>query len=143
MYEVYRDGITERSSIPVKTWATRDGHQVEEYEVDNAPRFFVTLSGSFLCAHGSTVAEAVADARWKDEANRPGLEELAREIKQAGPDRLISLNEFRHLTGACRAGCLHALRNAGLPNTPMTATDIRDKVDKQWGEKLLDILENA
>jgi hypothetical protein len=103
-------------------------------------KYFVTLKDSPYCAHGSTVAEAVADALWKDPAKRPSLEGLAETIREAGKARKISLPEFRLLTGACSEGCRVAIKRAGVSGKPMTAFDIRDKVSKDWGDKLLSVL---
>lgn len=138
----YRDGIEEKIKGDVKVSHTVEGHNVESYTLENGKkRFFVTLSNSFLCAHGNTVAEAVADALWKDEKNRPSLEKLRNEIIAAGRDREITMNEFRTLTGACLTGAREALRQAGLEEvTSMTAFQIRSKVSQSWGQKLLDVL---
>lgn len=138
---IYRDGIEEVSSTAVQVSKTGDGHTVEQYTVKGRPRFFVTLRDSHYCAHGDTIPEAVADALWKDPEKRPDREELKKRIQEEGKDYLLSLNEFRLLTGACKAGCREALRQAGLTGKPMTAYDVRDKVNKPWGDKLLAILE--
>lgn len=137
----YRDGLEEEIVGTVRVRRTRDGHTVESYTTSQgAKRFFVTLAGTHFCAHGDTLAEAVADAIWKDPARRPDAEQLQAEIVADGPKRKITLNEFRLLTGACLTGCKAALEKAGLKPDPMTATDIRDKVSREWGQKLLDIL---
>jgi hypothetical protein len=137
--EFYRDGITLEIDAKPKTYKTRDGHIVEEYSVDGKPGFFVTLQGLPFCAHGDTLAEAISDALWKDESKRPSLEELRDEIREAGKERPITLNEFRVLTGACLAGCKAALRQKKLDGSPMKAHDIH-KHFPDWGGKLLDVL---
>lgn len=140
MINLYRDGLNERvDSLPVVS-TNREGHTIESYCVDKKPRFFVTLKDSHWCAHGSSVAEAVADAIWKDPARRPPLEKIKSEIVEHGTSRLISLNEFRLLTGACSEGCRVALARAGLDGSPMTAKSIRDSVSQEWGSKLISIL---
>lgn len=137
---LFRDGIEEEvDSLPVVS-RNREGHTIESYSVGGAPRFFVTLNNSWYCAHGNTVAEAIADAIWKDPSKRLSLESLKNEIIKAGKNRKISLQEFRVLTGACREGCLVAIKRAGVSGEPMTAMDIRDKVSREWGLKLMSIL---
>lgn len=136
----YRDGLELEIDSKPKVYKTRDGHVVEEYTSDGKPGFFVTLKGLPFCAHGDTLAEAIADALWKDESKRPSLEELKNEIQEAGKERLISLNEFRILTGACRSGCKLALRQKKLDGSPMKAMDIY-KHFPDWGGKLLSVLE--
>lgn len=139
--KVYRDGIEEISSIPVTVSHTREGHVVESYKVGGSPRHFVTLKDSFFCAHGDTVAEAVADALWKDPKQRPDREDMRKQIQAQGRDYELCVNEFRLLTGACLTGCRVALRKKGYPtDTRMKATDIRDKINREWGTKLLSIL---
>lgn len=137
---IFRDGIEEKAAGPLRVSTTREGHRVESYRLpDGAKRFFVTLSGSHYCAHGNTLAEAVADAIWKDDKKRPSLEAIKEEIRKAGKTRKISLQEFRILTGACQTGCQIALKRAGLSGSPMEAREVK-KYFPDWGEKLLRIL---
>lgn len=137
---IFRDGLEERIDGPPIISTTREGHNVESYCVDGVERFFVTLVGSHYCAHGNTLAEAIADAIWKDEKKRPSLEAVKESIRDDGKNRKISLQEFRILTGACQVGCQVALKQAGLDGSPMCATDIK-KHFPDWGAKLLEILE--
>lgn len=138
----FRDGLTEEISGPVKVVQTPEGHTVEIYKLtDGKLRYFVTLAGTHWCAHGDSIAQAVSDAIWKDPKQRPSLESLKSEIKEAGKNRKITLNEFRVLTGACLVGCREALKKVGRDETPLTAFEIRDHVSKEWGEKLIEILE--
>ena len=89
---------------------------------------------------GDTIAEAVADAIFKDPAQRPSLESLAKEIRAEGKSRKVTLSEFRMLTGACLTGCKSALERAGRDTKPMTAFEIRDIVSREWGEKLIRVI---
>ena len=137
---LFRDGIEEEiDSAPIVT-RNRDGHTIESYTVNGNARFFVTLKDSWYCAHGDTVASAISDAIWKDSSKRPSLESLKAEIVKAGKDRKISLNEFRVLTGACLEGCRVAIKKAGVSGEPMTAFEIRDTINWEWGNKLISIL---
>lgn len=137
---LFRDGLEELIDDSPKITKTREGHVVEQYTVDGKKRFFVTLSGSAYCAHGSTLPEAVTDAIWKDPAKRPSLEALRNEIQAAGRERKITLNEFKILTGACSEGCRVALERAKLDGSPMKAKDVL-KHFPEWGRKLLQVLE--
>lgn len=137
----FRDGLEEEIVGDVLVRTRSDGYMVEEYTLDTGEkRFFVIKPGTHLCAHGSTEAEAVADALWKDEKNRPSLEALRDQIIEAGKDRKISLQEFRILTGACAEGCRAAIKAAKHDGSPLTAFEIRDKISKEWGDKLIDVL---
>jgi hypothetical protein len=137
---IYRDGIEEIADSPPVVETTREGHVVEKYRVGGKEKFFVTIVGTFWCAHGSTLAEAVADAKWKDPAERPSREALVSTIQAAGSGYMLTLNEFRHLTGACADGCRIAMARAGVAVDALTARDIRDRISHEWGEKLIDIL---
>jgi hypothetical protein len=138
----YRDALEEEIVGPIVVRTTSDGHVVESYKLANRKRkFFATLSKSHWCAHGDTIAQAVADAIWKDPTRRPSLESLVSEIKKEGESRKITLNEFRVLTGACLTGCRSALAQAGKDESPMTAKEIRDTVSKEWGDKLISVLD--
>ena len=139
--KLYRDGLEENIVGPIRVSTTSDGHTIEKYTLDSGKkRFFATLAGTHWCAHGDTVAQAVADAIWKDPAKRPSMEALIKSIKGDGISRKISLNEFRTLTGACLVGCRSALAQAGKDESPMTAVEIRDLVSREWGNKLLAVL---
>jgi hypothetical protein len=136
----FRDGLEEQIDAPPVVSSTREGHRIEAYRVNGVERFFVTLAGSHYCAHGSTLAEAIADALWKDEDKRPSREELKEAIRKDGKERTITLQEFRILTGACAEGCRLALKRAGLDGSPMRATEIK-KYFPEWGKKLIEVLE--
>ena len=137
----FRDSIEEKIIGPIRVHTTSDGHVVESYKLaDGTRRFFATLAGTHWSAHGDTIANAVADAIWKDPAKRPSMEALRETIKKDGRERKINLNEFRVLTGACLAGCRSALAQVGRDESPMTAKDIRDVVSRDWGNKLLSVL---
>jgi hypothetical protein len=137
---IFRDGLEEKVDGPPLVSTTREGHRVESYRVDGDNRFFVTLAGSHYCAHGNTLADAIADAIWKDPKRRPSLEAVKEDIRKEGENRKITLQEFQILTGACRTGCQVALKKAGLDGSPMKARDI-EKHFPEWGAKLLVILE--
>lgn len=139
--KIYRDGIEEQITGSIKVHITSDGHTVESYKLlSGKHRFFATIAGSHFCAHGDSVASAVADALWKDPERRPSAQSLIESIKSDGIDRKITLNEFRLITGACLVGCRAALSNAGKDESPMNAKDIRDTVSIEWGQKLLSML---
>lgn len=137
---IFRDGLEELAEGDPLVSTTREGHRVESYRVDGVDRFFVTLAGTAYCAHGNTLAEAIADAIWKDEKRRPSLEAVKEDIRKDGKTRKITLQEFRILTGACLTGCRVALKQAGLDGSPMNASDIK-KHFPEWGAKLIAILE--
>lgn len=139
--KIYRDGLEESVSGPIKVAVTSDGHTIESYRLaDGRKRFFATLAGTHWCAHGDTIASAVADAIWKDPTKRPSMQALVESIKNDGKNRKITLNEFRLLTGACLAGCRDALAKVGRDDSPMIAQEIRDVVSFEWGNKLLSVL---
>ncbi len=139
--KIYRDGLTEAIVGPITASVTSDGHVVESYRLANGKRrYFSTIVGSHWCAHGDTVASAIADALWKDPERRPSAQQLINEINGDGKTRKITLNEFRVITGACLTGCREALKQAGKDESPMTAYDVRDTVSREWGAKLISML---
>jgi hypothetical protein len=139
--KLYRDGLQEIIKGPIRISITSDGHVVEHYKLaDGTRRFFATLAGTHWCAHGDTIANAIADAIWKDPTRRPSIEALVESIKSEGKAHKFTLNEFRHLTGACLVGCRTALSQAGKDESPMTAKEICDSVSIDWGNKLIAIL---
>lgn len=140
--KIYRDGLEEIISGPIRISITSDGHTVESYkDARGRQRYFATLSGTHWCAHGDSLASAIADAIWKDPIRRPSIDTLKSEIQKAGKNRKITLNEFRILTGACLSGCKIAIEQARRDESPLTAFEIRDHISKEWGTKLLSVLE--
>jgi hypothetical protein len=138
--KLYRDGLTEEITGPILVHTTSDGHVVESYNLANGKkRFFATLAGTHWCAHGDSIANAVADALWKDPWRRPSMRALVESVK-GDKKHKFTLNEFRFLTGACLTGCRSALAQAGRDDSPMTAFDIRDIVSREWGNKLISVL---
>lgn len=139
--KLHRDGLEEEITGPITVHTTSDGHTIESYKLSSGKRrFFATITGSYFCAHGDSVASAVADALWKDPERRPSAQSLIESIKSDGVDRKITLNEFRLITGACLVGCRTALSQAGKDESPMNAKDIRDTVSREWGNKLISML---
>lgn len=139
--KIYRDGLEEDIVGKISKSTTSDGHVVESYKLANGTRrFFATLAGSHWCAHGDTIANAIADALWKDPARRPSMETLVASVKSEGHGHKFTLNEFRVLTGACLTGCRTALARTGRDDSPMLAKEIRDIVSVEWGNKLLSVL---
>lgn len=139
--KLYRDGLEELITGSIRVSVTSDGHTVESYKLSNGKRrFFATLSGSYWCAHGDTVASAIADALWKDPERRPSMESLVDSVKSEGRSHKFTLNEFRLITGACLTGCRSALSSAKRDESPMTADDIRNVISREWGDKLLSVL---
>ena len=136
-----RDGVSLCVEGKSKSYTTRDGHVVEEYTSEGKRGYFVTLEGTYFCAHGETLDQAICDATWKDESKRPSLEELRNEINEAGETRKITLNEFRLLTGACSEGCRIALKRAKLDGSPMTLLEIKQHFN-EWGSTLERALSN-
>ncbi len=137
----YRDGLEETISGPIRVRVTSDEHTIESYkDAKGKQRYFATLAGTHWCAHGDSVAAAVADAIWKDPARRPSIDALKAEILKAGKERKITLNEFRVLTGACLSGCRSALERANRDESPLNAFEIYDHISKDWGGKLLSVL---
>ena len=139
---IYRDGIEyvldPNSKVSVRT--TSDGHVIESWKSQGNRVYFSTLAGSHFCAHGSTAAEAVADALWKDPARRPSLDALVAEIKPQIKTRKIRLQEFRLLTGACMDGCRRFLQQHKLPTTvSMTLAEFLP-IGGEWARKLEAVL---
>lgn len=139
--KLFRDGLEEEIIGLIKVHETSDGHVVESYRLASGKkrRYFVTIAGTDFCAHGDTVAQAIADALWKDPKKRPSMESLRDSLKNKR-DHKFTLNEFRLLTGACLVGCRLALARAKKDETPMTANEIRKTVSREWGDKLISVL---
>ena len=67
---------------------------------------FVATDGVFY-AHGHTLREAVSDLKYKVEAEQM-------KNKPIYPDTIITVEHYRAITGACKAGCLMWIDSNGM-----------------------------
>ncbi len=142
MKSIYRDGIEYRDvKSDIKTRVTSDGHIIESWVTNEGKKvYFANLKNSVYCAHGTTAAEAIGEAIWKDPAKRPSLEKLVAKIKPKLNTYKISVTEFRILTGACKTGCDHFLQAHNLSsNVKMTLKEFLP-IGGDWAKKLEQVL---
>ena len=73
---------------------------------------FVVSSNGFH-AHGKTIKDAREDLAFKIAKQNFNVDEVVREIKSTG---IITLQQYRLLTGACKQGCDHFLSTMNMSN---------------------------
>ena len=79
-------------------------------DMDKLKRCYVAQLGDCY-AHGSTVEQAMRDARFKSMEHDFDEDELVAEIKARGT---VRIDDFRLITGACEEGTRHGMAQAGL-----------------------------
>lgn len=141
MTSFFRDGLELKGTAPPRT-IVRDGHACEVIKTEDGDRWFVTLEGTPLCAHGDSFHDAVIAAK---EKQNPGAGK-ADAVTRVRASMEIGLVDFCLITGACRAGATAWAKQEGLSLT--TKTTIKDalrRLDKSssssWGERLREELE--
>lgn len=74
----------------------RRGNVYHVRRIDSDKVVFLVTDGTF-CAHGDTLKEAKAELTFK-------LTQHALETEPIGPDTIVTVDRYRAVTGACRAG---------------------------------------
>ena len=81
-------------------------------------------------AHGKTVKEAIQDAKYKATLNAD-ISDVVAEIKQTG---IVTIAQYRAITGACREGCRRFLQSIGKPDaTELPLADVMEQVKNHYG----------
>ena len=130
----YRDGLQLWTKGEVFTGP--DGEVVEVlYDEQDEKMFFVELPGIPACAHGTTVEEAIDEAREKQEGTKPLSEE---EKEQYATENFkFTVRLFRRITKACNAGIDQWLKERDLDRTvQMTLKEFRKAGGGQWADLL-------
>jgi virulence-associated protein VapD len=79
-------------------------------DLDKLKKCFVVESGEYY-SHGETIKQAIEDVTFKKLSQNFDLNELIADIKERGN---ITINDYRLITGACKAGVNHFLESNGL-----------------------------
>ena len=104
-------------------------------EIDNK-ECFVAEKGRFT-AHGKDVKSAIEDVNFKFMQEELDVSSLVSEIKERG---VISVNEYRLLTGACLTGCNNFLESKGITKRELTIKEALDLTNGSYGsEKLIEL----
>jgi len=64
-----------------------------------------------LYAHGETIKKAMADVQFKYMRDNIDASEIIKSIKKKG---VVTVNDYRLLTGACQMGCDNFLKEKGI-----------------------------
>lgn len=138
----FRDGLEIKTKEPPRV-LVRDGHTCEVFErEDDGTLWFVTLEGTFFCAHGESFQDAVIAAKDKQSPGAGKAEAIAR-VQESGR---INLRDFCLVTGACRAGATSWAREECLSlKEDLSVKDALKRLDKsasrEWGERLREELD--
>ncbi|RDY58471.1 leucine-rich repeat domain-containing protein [Flagellimonas nanhaiensis] len=90
---------------------------------------FVASKGEYW-AHGHTIREAIDDVVFKFMQEDSNIEEVVSNIKKS---QIMTVNQFRLLTGACRAGCQNFLEQRKMKKTSFPLNEALDILNGQYG----------
>lgn len=110
------DGFTMliNSERQVGEYTVMSCHYFAGGDLDKLKPCYVATDGTHN-AHGDTIEQAIRDLRFKIAQVDYDVDDLVSQIKERGT---VTFNDFRLLTGACEAGLMHGLEEAGLsPDT--------------------------
>lgn len=132
--KAYRDGI--EMYTRGETFTAPNGEIVEVlYDKADKKSYFVELTGAPACAHGSTVEEAIEEAKWKLKKDEPLTEDEKKEYRD--PEFKFSVPIFRRITKACQFGIDEWLEERNLDKSVrMTLKELRAAGGAQWADTL-------
>ena len=117
---VYADGIL----------STYDSHKkVGDYDIYKGPFYTVAIKGE-LAAHGKTVKEAIEDLEFKVYSADKDVTDIVQDIKKSG---VINKNQYRMITGACKAGVESFLKEKDLKETTVTIEKALELTEGRYG----------
>lgn len=138
----YRDGLNlEAESHP--RVIQREGHTCEIFKTSDGETWFVTLEGTYFCAHGESFHDAVIAAK---EKQNPGAGK-AQAIDRIQKSGLVNLTDFCLATGACRAGAIAWAKEEDISlKSKIKIADVLARLDnsesRSWGQRLREELED-
>ena len=132
----YRDGLD--AWTEGESYTTEHGEIVEvlyRKETGGDKLYFVELPGVPACAHGTTVEQAISDARAKQLESTPLTEKEKKEYSKE--DYRFSVSLFKRITGACTTGVDAWLEERSLDSdVTMTLEEFRASGGGQWADTL-------
>src|SRR5690606_3972458 len=90
---------------------------------------FVANKGNYW-AHADTIRQAIEDVNFKFLQENFNVEELVKEIKET---KIMSVSQFRLLTGACSGGCSNFMEQRNLTKTEYPLNEALDILRGQYG----------
>jgi hypothetical protein len=133
----FRDGLEVEAKAPPRVFI-REGHTCEVFErATDGPLWFITLAGTFYCAHGDSFRDAVASAKEKQNPGAAKAEAIVRVRKT----KRVSLRDFCLVTGACRAGATAWAKQEGVSikgdiSVKEALKMLEKSSSRDWGERL-------
>jgi hypothetical protein len=141
MSKVFRDGLEIRTTAPPRV-VVREGHTCEVFKNEDGETWFVTLEGTFFCAHGDSFHDAVQAAKEKQNPGAGKTEALTR-VRES---KTVNLRDFCLITGACRAGATAWAKEEGISvKESLSVEDVLKRLKKSssssWGETFREEIE--
>ena len=106
---------------------------VKKVKLDNVNvMYVVTSEESGKTAHGKSIKEAMADLIFKELSENMDKDELVQKIKEA---QVVTLNDYRLITGACKEGCMQFLRDNNYAEdvTELPLSEVLKETQGQYG----------
>lgn len=138
----FRDGLEIEAKEPPRVFV-RGGNVCEVFEREkDGPLWFVTLEGTFYCAHGDSFEDAVNAA--KEKQNPGGAKTAA--VARVRETKRVNLRDFCLVTGACRAGAIAWAKEEGVSikedlSVKEALKLLSKSSSRKWGERLREQIE--
>jgi hypothetical protein len=99
-------------------------------DIDKLEKCFVVESGE-LSAHGKTLKEALEDLSFKVQENV----DIQVHVEEILKTQLVTITQYRHITGACREGIRHFLEENDLPQDveSIPLDKVKDLIKGKYG----------
>lgn len=132
--EAFRDGVLHYTEGEIIETPEAIVEVLFETKTSKEKIYFAEIKETVLCAHGSSIEDAIEEARFKG-----GIRSVTEtEMKQyREPDYKFSVGVFRRLTGACKVGIDNWLKQKRLPsNIRMTLAEFKAADTSGWASQL-------
>ncbi|WP_448607207.1 leucine-rich repeat domain-containing protein [Paenimyroides ceti] len=114
----------------IRSKRKRDIFQIYQGSIFNTNENCFVAKRDNYYAHGKTIKDAIEDVNFKFLQENLEVKDLVKEIKQK---KLISVSEFRLITGACKMGCESFMSQKGLTETTYPLDKAIELLQGQFG----------
>ena len=135
----YIDGYSMiiNSSKKVDDYIIYKAQYLKGGNLKDLPRCFIAEKGKYF-AHGDTVQKAIQDVQFKFLQETFNLDDLVKQIKTK---QMVSVNEYRLLTGACSMGVAEFMKEMNIDVDELPLSEVLQITKGRFGyDKIVELL---
>ena len=93
------------------------------------PKSYIASKDDYT-AHGETVKEAIEDLNFKILSTNFNIKDIVSKIKKS---KIVSINDYRLLTGACRQGCKEFMKSNKFKGNEVSLEEVLKLTKNEFG----------